>query len=92
VVDAVRYFNGQRYELFACVVMDDHVHVLVRPLDNHSLHQILHSWKLFTASALRRLQERPVPVWQYEYFERIVRDEADLIEKAQYTLGNSVKR
>jgi REP element-mobilizing transposase RayT len=72
--------------------MDDHVHVLVLPLADHLLQQIVHSWKSFTANGLRKLRERAVPVWQDEYFDRIVRDEADLIQKAEYILGNPVKR
>ncbi len=31
-------------------------------------------------------------VWQEEYFDRVVRDEAELVEKAQYILDNPRKR
>jgi putative transposase len=79
VVAAIRHFDGLRYELIAYVVMDDHVHVLMLPLPNYPLHQILHSWKSFTSKGLRRLWKRDVPVWQDEYFDRIVRNDADLI-------------
>ncbi|MBI5571512.1 MAG: transposase [Desulfomonile tiedjei] len=92
VADAIRYFEGRRYELLAYVVMDDHVHVLVHPLADNSLKQILHSWKSFTAKALRDAGDRSAPVWQDESFDRIVRDDADLMEKAQYILGNPSKR
>jgi len=92
VVDAVRHFDGQRYDLLAYVVMDDHVHVLVYPHPDYPLSQLLHSWKSYTARRLQRPRQRVVPVWQDEYFDRIVRDESDLIEKAEYILGNPVKR
>jgi putative transposase len=92
VAEAIRHFDGHRYQLLAYAVMDDHVHVLVCPLADHPLEQTLHSWKSFTSKRLRRLHERPSPVWQDEYFDRIVRDEADLIQKAEYILGNPVKR
>ncbi len=92
VADAIRHFDGKRYELLAYVVMDDHVHVLVSPFDTHSLQQIVHSWKSFTANALRKTRTRAVPVWQDEYFDRIVRDEAELLQKTEYILGNPVKR
>gem|GEM_PF-3769764 len=32
VADALKHFAGSRYDLFAYVVMDDHVHVLVASL------------------------------------------------------------
>ncbi|MEW6533683.1 MAG: transposase [Thermodesulfobacteriota bacterium] len=92
VADALTHFDGQCYELLAYVVMDDHVHALVLPLAPHTLQQILHSWKSFTAKALRGLSKRAVPVWLDEYFDRIIRDEKDLIQKAEYILGNPVKR
>ncbi len=92
VVNAIKYFEGERYDLPAYVVMDDHVHVLVYPLRDHSLQRILHSWKSFTANELRKLRQRGLPVWQEEYFDRIVRDEADLRQKARYILGNPLKR
>ena len=92
VADAIRHFDGRRYDLLAFVVMDDHVHVLVFPLVGHFLQEIVHSWKSFTANGLRKFRERAVPVWQDEYFDRIVRDEADLIQKAEYILGNPGKR
>ena len=51
---ALRHFDGQRYELCAFVVMNDHIHTLVTPLPNHQLQDLVHSWKSFTAHALRR--------------------------------------
>jgi len=46
---AIKKFDGQRYELAAFVVMDDHVQVLLAPRSPYDLKQILHSWKSFTA-------------------------------------------
>src|SRR5713101_2582083 len=34
VVAAMKSFDGQRYQLVAYVVMDDHVHALLTPLDS----------------------------------------------------------
>jgi REP element-mobilizing transposase RayT len=31
VLDSCLFFNQQRYELFAVVVMPDHVHLLIKP-------------------------------------------------------------
>ena len=92
VAEGLKYFDGARYELVVYVVMDDHVHALLQPLGENRLQDIVHSWKSFTANELTRMKERSAPVWQEEYFDRIVRGESDLIEKARYILGNSVKR
>ncbi len=89
VAGALRYFDADRYELLAYVVMDDHVHVLLSPLGTIRLQDVLHSWKSFTANQLQRAFGRLGRVWQEEYFDRIVRDEAELLEKANYILNNA---
>src|SRR5262249_6646048 len=92
VVSALQHFDGQRYELSAYVVMNDHVHVLVSPLGKYRLQDIMHSWKSYTASRLQREYGRYNSVWQDEYFDRIVRDEEEFLEKAQYILNNPRQR
>jgi REP element-mobilizing transposase RayT len=64
VENALRHFDGERYRLDEFAVAPNHVHVLVSPLGEHQLSQILHSWKSFTAheilkveAASRRLSE-----------------------------------
>ncbi len=43
VASALKHFDGQRYQLAAYVVMNDHVHVLATPLGMYALGDILHS-------------------------------------------------
>ena len=85
------HFDGDRYELFAWVVMHNHVHIIIRPLENYRLHDILHSWKSYSANILQRKFGRRNCIWQDEYFDRIVRDEEEFLEKAQYILNNPRK-
>jgi len=92
VMPALQHFDGSRYELYACVVMDDHVHVLVKPLGDNHLQELVHSWKSFTAHKFGQDYGRKVPIWQEEYFDRIIRDENEFIEKAQYIINNPLKR
>ncbi len=92
VLRAIRHFDGQRSELFAWVVMNDHVHVLVKPLGGVSLASILHSWKGYTGWQIQRRRGRREALWQDAYFDRIVRDEQELVEKAEYILANPYQR
>jgi putative transposase len=92
VVAALRYFRDQRYDLLAFVVMNDHVHVLVQPQNAFRLQDIMHSWKSFTARVLQKDFQRRGTIWQAESFDRIVRDETELLEKGQYILNNPLKR
>jgi putative transposase len=91
IVSILKYFENQRYELFAFVVMPDHVHLLVRLKNGFLLHQIVHTWKSYSAYKLQRDFSRGNRIWQDEYFDRIMRDQNELIEKAQYILNNPLK-
>lgn len=83
--------KDQRCELLAFVVMDDHVHVLVRcrevPAD-----RAVESLKSFTAHSLRELHGRSGAVWQRETFHRRVVDENDQRARSHYIAGNPWKR
>lgn len=52
----------------------------------------MHSWKSFTANTLQRQFGRKGYIWLDEYFDRIVRDEEEFLEKAQYILNNPAKK
>lgn len=48
VFDAIKFHDGKKYGLFACVVMKNHAHCILQPLEEssgsfYSLAQIMHS-------------------------------------------------
>ncbi len=92
VVRSLRHFDDQRYELVAFVVMNDHVHTLVTPREANSLAAILHGWKSYTAYQLRREHQRQGKIWQDEYYDRLIRDEHELLQKVGYILHNPLRR
>jgi REP element-mobilizing transposase RayT len=91
VFNAIRHFDGSRYALLAVVVMDDHVHVLVRPFPGELLSKILHSWKSFSAHVLVNAG-RTAPVWLDEYRDSIIRDPVHLAQAARYIAKNPTQR
>jgi REP element-mobilizing transposase RayT len=92
VSEAVRRFHGSKYWLHAFVVMDDHLHVLVSPIALHSLESIVGPWKSITTRRIWESSGRTGKIWQEEYFDRIVRDQEEFLEKARYILNNPLKR
>jgi len=92
IAEAIRHFADSRYRLHAYVIMNDHVHVLVRPSTGCALAQIVQSWKSFTANQLQRQHGRRGAVWQGEYFDRVVRDDDEYEQKRDYILNNPSKR
>ncbi len=97
VLDAVRYWDGRKWKIYAAVVMRDHVHVLAQPMalsegSSINLGEILHSIKSFSAHQINKLRAARGPFWQQESYDRIVRDEAEFLEKWQYIRNNPVKQ
>jgi REP element-mobilizing transposase RayT len=91
VAGALKFFDGKRYELRAWVVMPNHVHVVVWPQSPHTLSEILHSWKSYTAHELNKLlPQKVVPFWQSESYDHLIRDDDDLHRCCHYTLMNPV--
>ena len=74
VGDALKFFDGERYELDAFVVMPNHVHLLVCPTAPVQLSEILGSWKRHSAREINRREERTGrPLWLDENFDHVVR-------------------
>jgi carbamoylphosphate synthase large subunit/REP element-mobilizing transposase RayT len=90
VANCLRHFDGVRYALDSFVIMPNHVHVLVRPNEDHDLSEILHSWKSFSAKEINKLRKRSGIVWQDENYDRMVRDFAELERYRDYLKENPV--
>lgn len=92
VCGALRFFEGERYELRAWVVMSNHVHAVVLPKPRWTLSQILHSWKSFTATRANQMLNRVgQPFWQVESFDHLIRNDEDMTRCCAYTVSNPVK-
>jgi REP element-mobilizing transposase RayT len=88
---ALLHFDGSRYHLHAWVVMPNHVHVVVQPVDSHSLSEILHSWKSYTSHAIRRMHPaQGGALWQKESYDHLIRDDEELWVCREYTVLNPV--
>jgi len=96
VVSALKHFEEKRYLLFDYVVMPDHVHFLVKPLQIDGewlpLSRIYHSFKSFTANQINRALGRTGALWQDDTYDRVVRGRTDFEEKAKYILMNPLRK
>jgi len=92
VAGALKFFDGDRYELRAWVVMPNHVHVVVWPKPPWTLSQVLHSWKSFTSTKANQILQRTgQPFWQQESFDHLIRNDEDMARCSAYTVNNPVK-
>lgn len=91
VEDALFFDAGHHYELHAWVIMPNHVHVLLTPLECSHLSQIMRRIK--TASAVRANQalSRTGTLWQPDYFDRYIRDAEHYQKVRHYIEWNACK-
>ena len=91
VADTLGHFDGERYDLDEWVVMPNHVHVLVRPLGDYKLPDILHSWKSYSAHEIYKAMREKGIVWQRESYDHIVRNVDELLRIRNYIRSNPEK-
>ena len=91
VTDAFAHFDGERYDLGDYVVMPNHVHLLFCPRHGHDLPAILHSWKSFTSKQINHFLGRSGPIWQADYWDRIIRNPRHLEACQRYIAENPTK-
>jgi REP element-mobilizing transposase RayT len=98
VLNSLRHFHNQRYELFAACVMPDHVHLLLQPWPKNNdvngsvffwpVSELMHSIKSFSAHKINEVEKKAGAVWEKERFDRYIRSDRDLEEKFHYILRN----
>ncbi len=106
VQNAFLHFAGERYQLFAFVVMPSHHHWLFLPkpdwAERHAAQQknkarprtpresISHSIQSFTGTQCNRMLGKSGAFWQTETFDHYARDEAELMRIIVYIEQNPV--
>lgn len=94
--DSILQRDGKVYSLQACCIMPNHVHMVFTPLlrtadEYYSLATIMASLKGYTAREANRLLGRKGQFWQHESYDRVVRDEDELMRILAYVIDNPVK-
>jgi putative transposase len=102
MTDALFFHNGQRYDLIAFVVMPNHVHAVLRPMEIElasggetqfvPISKITQGLKGYVArEANRRLDRTGQTFWQDESYDHWARDEAELARIVRYTESDPVR-
>jgi len=96
VLNSILFWKDKKFGLYGAVVMPDHAHLILQPLEKaqqrfYSLAEILHGIKSYSVKKINRLSGNSGTVWLDENFDRIVRDDNELLEKMRYIMNNPVK-
>ena len=89
IYNSIRFLDGKKYILYAAVVLNDHVHIIIEPKED--LSKIMHSIKSFTAHEMNKVLNRRGKFWQDESMDKVVRSEKELLEKLKYIVNNPIK-
>lgn len=89
--------NGSRFHLHAAVVMPEHVHLVLTPMQDeegwvYGLPAILKSVKGASARSVNKLAGSSGPVWQDESFDHVLRSQESLADKLEYIRQNPIRR
>jgi REP element-mobilizing transposase RayT len=92
VADGLRYFHEQQYLLDDWVVMPNHVHVMLWPMPNFTLSEILKSRKWHTARQANLILGRTGETfWQRESYDHWIRHDEEKARIRRYIRMNPVK-
>ena len=91
VRDALFKYDGERYRLNSWVIMPNHAHVMMRPLEGQKYEKIMHSIKSYTANEANKLLGRTGAFWMREAFDRYIRDNEHFGRVISYIENNPVK-
>lgn len=91
IENALKYYDGIRYELIYWVIMPNHTHFLIRPYPEWELSSIVKDLKGFTARQVNKLLSRSGTFWHPDYFDRFMRGQEHLSRTIRYLQDNPVK-
>jgi non-canonical purine NTP pyrophosphatase (RdgB/HAM1 family) len=97
VLSACFHWHRDRAMVHWVVVMPDHVHLLLRPLPKpdgdgcHSVADLMHSIKSFTAHAIQKSRGAHGSLWQEEYHDTTIRGDTHMRRTIEYIQLNPVR-
>jgi REP element-mobilizing transposase RayT len=89
---ALWHFHSRQYLIDNWVIMPNHVHLILWPMPNFTLSDILQRRKQFTAKEANRiLGTTGEPFWQIESFDHWIRDDTEKARIQRYIRENPLK-
>jgi len=92
VMETFLKFDKLRYELIEFIIMPNHVHVLIKPCEGHSLPTIVNSWKSYTARKANQILNRKGKFWIADYYDRYIRNEQHFLNVIRYIQNNDKEK
>ncbi len=88
LIDAINYYDGERFGVLGYIIMPNHVHMLAVPLNGYKLKENISSLLKYAATKINRLSGRKGTLWQTEPFDSIVRNALQYNRCVEYIQHN----
>ena len=85
VLQTILAGHARSYDLYAAVIMPDHVHFIATIYETTTISDVM---KFIKSSSSRQIGRH---VWQREYFDYVIRHEENLRAKGEYVVNNPVR-
>ena len=93
IFDAFEWLETkERIRWYCIMIMPDHLHAIIQLRTQHTLPDIMHTLKRFTARQINKLLKQEGTFWQDGYHDTGIRGEAALNEMIRYCYGNPVRK
>jgi putative transposase len=90
IVDALQFARGDRAYLLGYVILPDHLHAVLVPIGRQTISRLMQSIRGYSARVMNARQGRSGTLWQPSFYDRVIRDEAHLVDTLEYIHGNPV--
>jgi putative transposase len=91
ISEAIRYYDGQKYDLDCFVIMPNHVHAIVQFRPGFNMSIIGQSWMRYSARRINQRMKRQGHLWQSEAFDHIIRGPEQFSHTQEYIRLNPAK-
>ena len=88
-LESLFFFNGERCWTGDTVIMPNHVHTLIIPVNGYCLEKILQSVKRHAAREINKFLQREGQLWQKDSYDHIVRNTNELSAFRKYIAKNA---
>ncbi|MDE6522299.1 MAG: transposase [Muribaculaceae bacterium] len=88
LVNAIDFFNNERFLSWAYVIMPNHVHMLATPAPGYELSTTISSVMRFSAKNINKLIGRKGQLWREEPFDTIIRNHDHYRNTLEYIRHN----
>ena len=86
--EALAFYDGREYFIHAYVIMPNHVHILLTPIGNTNVVDILGRVKGYSAKKINQTIGSSGELWQKDMFDRMVRSDENFNSIIEYIRTN----